>query len=314
MIINNVQFNADTLDILNKVQNETHGTYLKTIKPINGYVMVTCPFHKNGQERTPSAEISTKDGTFWCFSCRQYHTLPEVISKCLNTNGWAWLINNFTSENIESRHFELNMPTKIPPKYIDPAVLLQYRTKHPYMYTRKLTDKIIEQFDIGYDKQQNAITFPVKDKLGHILFIATRQVDKKRFHYPLGATKPLYGEFELRQEQKHENITEVYVVESMLDALAIWSWGKYAIALNGVGSATQYQQLRELPVRTLILATDNDEAGKRARDEIKRHVHNKFIKELDYASYDTCKDINDMSREQFLSANIVGGFDANRQK
>ena len=46
-------------------------------------------------------------------------------------------------------------------------------------------------FDIGYDKDRRAITFPVKDRQGRCLFIARRSVVGKEYNYPLGAVMPL---------------------------------------------------------------------------------------------------------------------------
>ena len=149
------------------------------------------------------------------------------------------------------------------------------------MYTRKLTFDIIRKFDIGYDEDfvlnitddkgkiinqkhiGECITFPNKDINGHILFIARRAIHQKFFHYPENVDKPIYGLFELKREIEHgKDIKEVYVCESMLDALVIWTYGKYAIALNGTGSAEQYKMLREIDfIRTYILATDNDKAA-----------------------------------------------------
>lgn len=87
--------------------------------------------------------------------------------------------------------------------------------------------------------------------------------------------------------------------------MTLWSWGKYAIALNGTGSNKQYDIIRKSSLRYLILATDNDKAGKIAREKFKANIKNKFIKEIDYNSYDNCKDINDMTKEQFMSAKII---------
>ena len=49
---------------------------------------------------------------------------------------------------------------------------------------------------------------------------------------------------------------------------------------------------------------DNDEAGRKSREKIRKNVKGKLIREIDYSSYGNCKDINDMSKEQFLNAKI----------
>ena len=86
----------------------------------------------------------------------------------------------------------------------------------------------------------------------------------------------------------------------MLDALTIWCYGKYAVALNGLGNELAFSQLQKFPCRKFILATDNDEAGKNARLKLRKRLCNKLITELDYSTYPIgAKDINDMNREEF---------------
>jgi DNA primase len=83
----------------------------------------------------------------------------------------------------------------------------------------------------------------------------------------------------------------------MLDALTAWVYGKYAVALNGLGNELQFKQLRELPCRKIILATDSDEAGMKARKRIRANVKNKIITE--YILPRGKKDLNELSRKEF---------------
>ena len=160
--------------------------------------------------------------------------------------------------------------------YVSEKELDSYRYYHPYMYERKLTDAVIATFDIGYDKKTDCLTFPVRNTNGDCLFVARRSVRTKYFNYPAGAEKPVYGLYELSLVN---NVKEVIVCESMLDALTAWTYGRYAVALNGLGTKEQFIQLENLSCRKLILATDNDEAGMKARDRIRANVKGKLITE-----------------------------------
>ena len=73
---------------------------------------------------------------------------------------------------------------------------------------------------------------------------------------------------------------EIYICESMIDALTLWSVYKPSVALNGLGTQNQFKQLNELPCRKFILATDNDEAGQKARKRLKEKLKNKIITEI----------------------------------
>ena len=98
-------------------------------------------------------------------------------------------------------------------------------------------------------------------------------------------------------------VKEVIVCESMIDALTCWQYGKYAVALNGLGNDLQFKQLSDLPCRVLILATDNDEAGQRARERLRRNIKGKIIKEL--VLPDGKKDINELTKDEFLSCRLI---------
>ena len=171
----------------------------KDLKVVGNNIQCTCPVHNNGQERRPSCGISIVDqgeipaGTVHCFTCGYTASLEEMISHCFGYNdfgsyGKQWLTRNFLSISVEERKpLELELERhkeQKSAKYITEEELETYRFYHPYMYKRKLTDEVIEKFDVGYDKAFKlgkntirCITFPVRDILGNVLFIARRCID-----------------------------------------------------------------------------------------------------------------------------------------
>ena len=202
--------------------------------------------------------------------------------------------------------------------YVSEEELDKYRYIHPYMYKRGLTDEVIELFDIGYDSDTDCITFPVRDVFGNTLFVARRSVRTKFFNYPEGVEKPLYGLYELNkcifggrgsakinwQPFLMSQYGEVIVCESMLDALSFWTIGKYAVALNGLGNELQFKQLRELPCRKIILATDMDERGLAARKRIRQNMQNtKIITEYYFPK--GRKDANECTKEELMNLEEV---------
>lgn len=211
--------------------------------------------------------------------------------------GKQWLLKNFSSVSVEDRKeikFDTTRGGNKKDVFINTAELNKYRYYHPYMYKRKLTNEIIELFDVGYDKDTNSITFPVRDEKGNTLFIARRNVDIKLFNYPSNVEKPVYGLYELSLLEKYPD--EIYITESIIDCLTLWTVGKYAVALNGLGTAKQFDQLNKMNCRKFILATDNDEAGLKARKRIRDNIKHKLITEVQIPY--GCKDINDCTREQ----------------
>lgn len=318
--------NEDVENILTELkrQLEINGVkrFAKFIRT-NNNIQTNCPFHKDGQEKKPSFGVSTIDGMCHCFGCGWKGTLPEMISNVFGRDdyglfGGQWLVRNFVSIEVENRpELDLNFSrnkTITQQEFVSEATLSKYRVYHSYMYKRKLTNPIIELFDIGYNEETQCITFPVRDIDGNCLFVAERSVNTKFFHYPNGVEKPVYGLYEIARvkQQMFKNLLsmsgvanlnfgeEIIICESMIDALTCWVYGKPAVALNGLGNALQMKQLREMPTRKFILATDMDEAGLKAREFIRAALKNKIVTEYRW-DVKIAKDINDMSSEYFNS-------------
>ena len=325
MKINDIEFNVDLWDILTELQSQLRINGLDMLgkmKQSGHNIQVCCPYHN---DRRPSAGIDMRTGMFHCFACGEVHTLPEFISQCFghedllgNKFGWNWLLKNFLTISIEERKdipldLERNALYNVndSKEYVSEEELDKYRYTHPYMYHRGLTDEVIELFDIGYDKDTKCITFPVRDINGNCLFVARRSVQSKFFNYPKDVSKPLYGLYELIRNipinidsiTGYRSFPDIIVCESMLDALSFWTVGKYAVALNGLGNELQFQQLRDLPCRELILCTDMDDKGLVAREKIRKRVKNKLIKE--YILPKGRKDANECTREELMSLKEV---------
>lgn len=307
-------FNCSLGDVLDELVSQLESNGIQLLKKRNNlqtHIMVQCPYHGNGQEKKPSAGFRKDDGKFHCFACNEVHSLPEVISYCfgkyddvLGKFGLKWLQKNFQHLEVEQREaLKLDLSrkkVKKESKYVSEEELDSYRYTHPYLYERGMTDEIIEIFDLGYDEVSRSITFPMRDVNGNTLFVSRRRVKYKRYEYPKGVEKPLYGIYEIyRQMLTNPDFTgEVIVCEGMFDALTCWVYGKYAVALNGLGNDLQFEQLKKLPVRKLILATDMDSAGLKARERIRAQVTNKIITEYRWNLKDY-KDINAMSKQYF---------------
>lgn len=300
-------YNLNLLDIINELKNQlsTQSIFLfNKIKELPSDIMVSCPFHKDGQERKASCGLRKEDGYMHCFTCGQSLSLTQMISRCFGVDdlgqyGLNWLKNNFLGDVLQERNIDLDISRKYKNKhnnFISDKELEQYRYYHPYMYKRRLNDKIINMFDVGFDTNTNCITFPVRDENGNCLFIARRAVDYKYFNYPSNVEKPVYGLYELKKYGK--NVDNVIVCESIINCLTCWVYGKYAVALNGTGTRYQYEQLRKINCRKLVLGLDPDSAGRKGSIKLYQNLKNckivTFLKGIPEG-----KDINDLSAEQF---------------
>lgn len=314
--IDNLYIDAEVIDILTLLK--THLSLmginlLNQIKPGRDNIQVTCPNHSNGQERKPSCGIRTtaeegkEVGMAHCFTCNYTASLSMFISNCFGKYdnggyGKKWLLKHFVGiDGVSNRKFDLNLTRgdlgKENTIYVSEEELESYRYTHPYMYKRGLTDEIIEKYDIGYDKNTQCITMPIRDKNGKTLFFCRRSVNTKYFNYPEGVEKPIYGIYELPNDCK-----ELVVCESVFNALTCVKYGKSAIALLGTGNNQQYKQISDLPIRRIILGFDGDEAGDKAATRFSKNVTNKIIKQYEIPRG---KDINDLTKEEFDNLRIL---------
>lgn len=305
LVINNHIIDGNIIDILSEIRRLTDGRYLKDIIKRGDNIGITCPFHKDGNENHPSCYVYIKNdndnvpyGFYKCFTCGSQGNLDFLVAKTLNISlesSREWLIDNFSSSiydsvSINLKEIIINKPKKV--EYKDETFLENFAYFHPYMFKRKLTTDVIRKFKIGWNKETDAITFPIWDEHGRLIGISERQVNSKYFHLPEGIGKPVY----LLNTIIAENITEVYVVESQIDALYLWSMNKPAIALLGTGSKDQYKILKKSGIRYYHLAMDGDIAG--------RHGMKRFIKAMssdifiDVYELPDGKDINDLSKEE----------------
>lgn len=318
MTINNVDFAQSLEDILALLRTELHSRGIKLLeqepKESGHNIQCQCIYHSNGQERKPSMGIDKNTGVVHCFTCQTTVGLPEFISNCFGYNddgahGWSWLLQNFISMERGSRHFEVSFSRGNNSvrdlgiqNYVTEEELDKYRYYHKYWETRGITeDWLIEFFDLGYDIVTKCITMPNHNKDGQCEFVAKRSVKTKFFSYPSGSAKPVYGIYQLYQLDEFPK--QVWITESMIDCLRLWQVGKFACALNGLGTQSQFKDLSDMPCRAFVLATDNDEAGHNARKRIKNSVKHKLFYEAIIPTHR--KDIGEMTDEEILNMEII---------
>lgn len=318
---------ADVHDIIKELQSELRGrgiALLSDVKDVGQDVMISCPVHSGGMERRASCGVSKYKketssgtvlaGTVHCFACGYSGSFSDLISKCYGHDdfglfGQRWLLERFYLAESDEREVilpETSRAVIVPESFVSEQELARFSYYHPYMYKRKLTDDVIELFDVGYDADSNSLTFPVRDLLGRVVFIQRRAVAGKSFLNTASASRGalLYGMFEYHK--KYPQSDELWVCESIIDALTVWSTlKKPAVALMGaVPTDAQVYELIRCGARSLVFALDNDEAGRRGCFILKRMLGGKkltFRLEIP----DGFKDVNAMPSEALLSAEKI---------
>ena len=311
LIIDNHIIREDIKTILSIVQRQASPGKLKRIIYDGDNIRVTCPVHKDGQENKPSCSLyvgSSDDvtwGTVHCFACGFKGQLFDFIAEaCDKPVYWAkrFLKDNFTESIIDDETFNIDEPISFkkaaePKKPIDQHILDNYQSWHPYMQQRKLSKEVCERFDVKYDPASECIVFPVRSLNGNISFCTRRSINSKKFIIDKDIDKDVY----LLYDVIKDNVREVYVVESQINALTLWSWGYPAIALLGTGTDHQYDLLNKSGILSYKLCFDGDEAG---RNGIKKFIKNVSSCFISVIKIPEGKDVNDLSKNQFDNLEI----------
>lgn len=317
----------DTHEILTFLEGEG---IIRTAGQTGNYMKVHCPFHSDGNEKRPSCGVLLTDeyragrtypSGFWhCFACHYAKPMNAAVDDLIRTKNIPASAVKWLRENVEppddpdllvpnalmgkmiekyAVEFYTNIENKV--QYVSEEELQSYRFTVPYMYERKMTDELIAKFDVGYDgnwippgrkKPVPCITFPVRDMKGRTPFLCRRSIVGKLYNYPEGVEKPLYGIYELPPRAQ-----TILIVESCINAITAYRYGKCAVALLGTGNQLQMRQLRMLGASNFVIATDGDEAGRRAAAKLKRE-----LKEVAFVwtmPIPDGKDINDLTEEEF---------------
>lgn len=138
-----------------------------------------------------------------------------------------------------------------------------------YLSYRGISKETADRYYLGYDRERGFIIIPVAKG-----FYVARNVDpqaSKRYSNPAGAKIDLFNaNIEKSSGLYNDSGRPVFIVEGAIDALSVIEAGGEAVALNSTGNYKKLlERLKENRTgNTLILALDNDDAGRRASAEL----------------------------------------------
>lgn len=177
---------------------------------------------------------------------------------------------------------------------LDLSILEPYKFRHPYLGQRGISEDVQRMFRIGYDKQSKAVTIPWFTADGRLANIKYRRTDSKIFWYQKGGM-PLRGLIYGIEHVYRRRDTGVVLVEGEVDALYLWTAGYSAIAIGGSAFTTEKADLiKRSPIERLLLATDNDDVGRKIREDVKQKLTG-YIEIADVEIPEQYKDVNEIS-------------------
>lgn len=292
------QLLPDYLDLLEeqgKVESRGEGYYV-------------CPFCNSGDKKNYTAAFHVDGTRYNCFACSEHGDIFDLVAHMEDLPS-DWKKHYNRTLKIMRSYLDGSKPTKSReeyiPEFIIPVDYTEYLHKchenveqTDYFINRGLSQKTIDKFKLGYDPEKNLVTIPYNpDCKGYVDRVLWDGNSKYYKHgNELFNVKSLY-ETEMNKRLFGDRGDYVFICEGQIDAMSFEEIGLSAVGLGGVNEMSKLiERLKEKPSnKALILALDNDKAGKRATG--------KFIEELAEAELD---------QQYIVISNLFGKYkDAN---
>ena len=259
-----------------------------------------CPFHK---EDTPSFSIKKDTNTYKCFGCGEGGDVIDFVSKLKG-------IEPLEAAKLIAEDFNISVYTNKTSKpkknnikkYIQNCI--NDISKTDYFNKRGLTEKTIKRFSLGFDINHQCVVIPYNSKLE---YYQTRNIKDKKFFKPKtidAGPEPIYN----KEILFSNNREPVFVVESPICAMSITQCGGQAAAICGCGLNNLVTEAKKKKFnKTIIICLDNDDAGKKASQDLANLLYEYNVKFEIANIADNYKDPNELlvADSLKLSENIV---------
>ena len=270
-----------------------------------------CPFHHNTD--SPAFAVSYSKGLFICYNqnCDSSGTVLDLVKQLTSRNDFEAIrfiqSNKLTSE--EALELELRELLEDKPDFVEfPEQTLKNlynglaanHDAQEYLKSRKIYPSAWAHFTLGYSDNMGMVTVPLHAPDGLAVGIIGRSIKDKKFKNSVNLPRNKTM-FNLHRAKREGGI--IIVCESSFDVIRLWQAGfPNAVAtLGGSISDTNIQNLNKY-ASTIILMTDNDQAGRSLGKTIASKLKNKNVLWAVY-SHDTvyphhAKDVGDMTDEE----------------
>lgn len=144
-------------------------------------ISLRCPFHKGGQESRPSFSVNVDSGAFQCFTCKVSGGLPKLL-KLLQlpdsvVDAELRDIRKELEENRERRKWKkkaewISRDPFLASMILPESLLRPYKLLPLKLQAEGFDTRWLEYMEIGYDRVNNRITYPIRDIYGNLAGLA----------------------------------------------------------------------------------------------------------------------------------------------
>jgi DNA primase len=143
-------------------------------------------------------------------------------------------------------------------------ILAQYTEDYTYLLNRGISERVQRQMGVLYDSRGKAAVIPWVGADGRLANVKYRKIYGKTFWYEKGGRPIRELVYGINQAQ-----STTVICEAEIDAMSWMEAGYSAVAVGGASfNRWKRDVLLRSPIEELIIATDNDKAGGKLREEI----------------------------------------------
>ena len=245
-----------------------------------------CPFHYN--TGSPAFSVSKTTGQYICFNavCASKGNLTTLLRERSDLTDFQakMVIAKAKTEIdyvslIERAQHDFEFEEYPEDQLFDYAANLYEGSAGEYMFSRGFKKETLDFFDIGsYTDDEGAeyVTVPMHTDAGMCVGYVGRSVEGKDFKNSPGLPKRM-SSWNIHRAKRHGGVG--IVCEASFDAMRIHQAGfPNVVALLGGGNLNEMvvQQLQRY-FTTLIVMTDNDEAGRKLGQKIEERVRRRTL-------------------------------------
>lgn len=284
------------------IADEIATSHLRLVKIKDDFIAAACPFHKGGTERNASFWINRHNGSWGCFACSKkggklQYLLRElgISNKRIEAQLEAASQEAEKTAEVDEARRRKQARASFRGEFTLPESLLGvYDWLPELMLDFGFSEKILKQHNIGYDRERDRITFPIRDLYGNLIGISGRTTVGEPPKYKvyqgyhvsggekvpgeLGDWYPEYSSTGVRDHIWRANFWydklfkkegQLIIVEGYKAALHMvqLDWTETGALMGARMSKTQERIIRRLGAEVFVLM-DNNEAGQQGADQI----------------------------------------------
>lgn len=267
---NNFLLQIDIDDVKDFLQEEGF-----TVKQRGKWLYINSPFYKDNKQRCcfsfsdehgtvvftdfiARAKIDDENyrGSFWKFLAL-YKELPSI------TESKLWFLTNVKKlklRNNDTKKVEIKKAEKLElPDRFEKFDKEQHKEYLDYMLKRNVAEEKIDSLKLFIDPKYNRLVFPIYEN-NELINYTGRAIDENPMRWQKSSVKGVYPIWNL------ENVSETaWIFEGIFDALRVPN----GIAI--LGASLNEEMLDKICNKNLykiVVVMDNDDAGRKAREQI----------------------------------------------